>query len=157
MKSITCCCGPRGRKVNKCPPSTKNWTMLLGQALFLILAAIHIVLMEDVQSSWSLRQPLIYFLVNTLRSQSLELDGNWLCFIKVGKEAEREFTIRQPLAFLKKKENVKLGQGRICHSYISFSSWENTGEMAKKWTIIILLFDENMSNSWSEIKQFPGW
>lgn len=126
----------RGKKVNKCPPSTKNWTVLLGQPLFLILAAIHIVLMEDVQLSWYFRQPLINFLVNTLRKQSLELDGNWLCFIKEGREGEREFTIRLPIAFLKKKGIVKLGQGRICHSCISFTSWENRAEMAKSWSII---------------------
>lgn len=85
-ESIACSCGPGGKKVNKCPPSLKNGMMLLGQPLFLILAAFHFVLMEDAQLSWSFMQLLIYFLVNALRKQSLELDGNWLCFIKVGKE-----------------------------------------------------------------------
>lgn len=155
MKSIGCCCGPGGKKVNRCPPSRKNWTMLLGQPLFLIFAAIHTKLMEDVQSSWSFRQPLIYFHVNTLRKQSLELDGNCLCFVKVGKEAEREFTIRQPIAFLKKKENVKLGQGGFVIPTSPLPAGKT--EMKRQRIGQSFFFFLWTPNSWSEIKLFPGW
>lgn len=103
----------RRKKKNKDMPSViKNWTMLLGQFLVLVLAAVHAVLIEEVELSWYFRQPLISFHVNMFRRQSSVLDSSWCwivdCFIKESKKGEEEFTIRQPILFLKKEGNFKL-------------------------------------------------
>lgn len=97
----------------------------------------------------SFMQPLIYFLVNTLRKQSLELDGNWLCFIKLG------------------KEEISL-LGNLLHSWRrkKMSDWDKggfatptsllpAGKTDMKGLRIVQLFIFfwwNLSNSWSEIK-----
>lgn len=99
------------KTVNKCPLSSKT------EPCYLVLAAIHVVLSKDVDSSGSLWSISIWI----CPENKLQYWVVVVCFIKDSKEGGEDFTVRQTIVFLQKKGNVKLGQRRTCYSYSSFT------------------------------------